>query len=720
MILPGMMKNASEHSKETKKRTFRGIAFKLILSIFICCSVIFAILFAYNLKITRSIVVRNLINSATYLTESTVAKIDKVLNSIQTIPDNFAPIIERNLDNEAEMKQLVRLMVANNPDILGAALAFEPYSRNPREKYFSYYFHRKGDYINFITLGNEHYDYFTMDWYQLPKELGRGVWSEPYFDEGGANMLMTTYAVPIYREREGKKVFAGVLTVDLSLDWLQHYVGRIKVNETGYGVLISQNGTIVSYPLKKFIMNETIFSIADEQKSPELREVGRKMVHGESGFSNHEYKNSVNGKPCWLAYAPVTLNRWSIGIFFPVEEIMADATHLSIVIFALGAGGFCGIVILIVLIARSITSPLRRLTQAAEMFAAGDFNVKLPYIRSRDEIGRLNVSFIVMQQKLAATIGELRNASEQLMISNEKLEEYNRTLEQKVEIRTSELQQKHIELESAFTHLKDAQAQLVQSEKMASLGQLTAGIAHEIKNPLNFINNFSEVSVELAAELIQELDKPGIVIDEKESGYIKGIIADIEGNARRIHEHGKRADSIIRSMLLHSRGKSGERQPTDINALLEEYVKLGYHGMRATDNTFNIKIESEYDPELKTISVVPQDISRVFLNMINNAFYSTAQKKKELKEAYFPVLRVKTMLLNDTVEIRIFDNGKGMSKDTVERVFNPFFTTKPAGSGTGLGLSISYDIIVRQHNGQISVVSEEGEFAEFIITLPVT
>jgi signal transduction histidine kinase len=649
-----------------------------------------------------------------------VAKIDKVLNSIQTIPDNFAPIIERNLDNEAEMKQLVRLMVANNPDILGAALAFEPYSRNPREKYFSYYFHRKGDYINFITLGNEHYDYFTMDWYQLPKELGRGVWSEPYFDEGGANMLMTTYAVPIYREREGKKVFAGVLTVDLSLDWLQHYVGRIKVNETGYGVLISQNGTIVSYPLKKFIMNETIFSIADEQKSPELREVGRKMVHGESGFSNHEYKNSVNGKPCWLAYAPVTLNRWSIGIFFPVEEIMADATHLSIVIFALGAGGFCGIVILIVLIARSITSPLRRLTQAAEMFAAGDFNVKLPYIRSRDEIGRLNVSFIVMQQKLAATIGELRNASEQLMISNEKLEEYNRTLEQKVEIRTSELQQKHIELESAFTHLKDAQAQLVQSEKMASLGQLTAGIAHEIKNPLNFINNFSEVSVELAAELIQELDKPGIVIDEKESGYIKGIIADIEGNARRIHEHGKRADSIIRSMLLHSRGKSGERQPTDINALLEEYVKLGYHGMRATDNTFNIKIESEYDPELKTISVVPQDISRVFLNMINNAFYSTAQKKKELKEAYFPVLRVKTMLLNDTVEIRIFDNGKGMSKDTVERVFNPFFTTKPAGSGTGLGLSISYDIIVRQHNGQISVVSEEGEFAEFIITLPVT
>ncbi len=715
-----MMKNASEHSKETKKRTFRGIAFKLILSIFICCSVIFAILFAYNLKITRSIVVRNLINSATYLTESTVAKIDKVLNSIQTIPDNFAPIIERNLDNEAEMKQLVRLMVANNPDILGAALAFEPYSRNPREKYFSYYFHRKGDYINFITLGNEHYDYFTMDWYQLPKELGRGVWSEPYFDEGGANMLMTTYAVPIYREREGKKVFAGVLTVDLSLDWLQHYVGRIKVNETGYGVLISQNGTIVSYPLKKFIMNETIFSIADEQKSPELREVGRKMVHGESGFSNHEYKNSVNGKPCWLAYAPVTLNRWSIGIFFPVEEIMADATHLSIVIFALGAGGFCGIVILIVLIARSITSPLRRLTQAAEMFAAGDFNVKLPYIRSRDEIGRLNVSFIVMQQKLAATIGELRNASEQLMISNEKLEEYNRTLEQKVEIRTSELQQKHIELESAFTHLKDAQAQLVQSEKMASLGQLTAGIAHEIKNPLNFINNFSEVSVELAAELIQELDKPGIVIDEKESGYIKGIIADIEGNARRIHEHGKRADSIIRSMLLHSRGKSGERQPTDINALLEEYVKLGYHGMRATDNTFNIKIESEYDPELKTISVVPQDISRVFLNMINNAFYSTAQKKKELKEAYFPVLRVKTMLLNDTVEIRIFDNGKGMSKDTVERVFNPFFTTKPAGSGTGLGLSISYDIIVRQHNGQISVVSEEGEFAEFIITLPVT
>ena len=292
-----------------------------------------------------------------------------------------------------------------------------------------------------------------------------------------------------------------------------------------------------------------------------------------------------------------------------------------------------------------------------------------------------------------------------LRISHVKLEEYNRTLEQKVEERTATL--------------KAAQTQLIQSEKMASLGQLTAGIAHEIKNPLNFVNNFSELSIELAGELIEEIDKLSGTLDPKDADYLKGILRDVESNVKKINEHGKRADSIIRGMLLHSRGKAGEMQPTDLNALLAEYVALGYHGLRATDNTFNIKIETEYDPSIGLVNVIPQDISRVFLNLINNACYSTAQKKKELKDSYFPVLRVSTEKTPDKITIRIWDNGKGIPQAILDKIFNPFFTTKPAGSGTGLGLSISYDIIVQEHHGEVKVDSKEGEFAEFLISLPI-
>ncbi len=383
---------------------------------------------------------------------------------------------------------------------------------------------------------------------------------------------------------------------------------------------------------------------------------------------------------------------------------MADVYKLNRMVIVLGLGGLIIIFIVIILISRSITSPLRRLTLASEKFASGDFNVVLPSIRSKDEIGRLNDSFIYMQNTLASTISDLQNTSEQLRVSNEKLEEYSQTLEQKVEERTADL--------------KAAQVQLVQSEKLASLGQLTAGIAHEIKNPLNFVNNFAELSVEISKELIEETDKLTGKMDPREADYLKGLITDLGNNAKKINEHGKRADSIVRGMLLHSRGKKGEKQPTDINAILNEYLNLGYHGMRATDNSFNIKIESDYDQKIGLINVVPQDISRVFLNIISNACYSTAQKKKELKDAYFPLLQVSSKDIGDRVEIKIRDNGKGIPKVILDKIFNPFFTTKPAGSGTGLGLSLSYDIVVNEHKGEIKVNSVEGEFAEFTIILP--
>jgi two-component system NtrC family sensor kinase len=273
-----------------------------------------------------------------------------------------------------------------------------------------------------------------------------------------------------------------------------------------------------------------------------------------------------------------------------------------------------------------------------------------------------------------------------------------------------EVQKKNVE--ETLTELKSTQAQLVHSEKMASLGEMTAGIAHEIKNPLNFINNFSEISNELLAEVKTELQN-------KNEEEVADLIDNLKQNLEKINQHGKRADSIVKGMLLHSRGTSGEKTLTDINDLLDQYVNLAYHGMRATNKEFNITIEKDYDESLEKINVVPQDISRVFLNIINNACYAAYDKKKKDGDGFNPVLKVSTKNLKDKVEIRIGDNGNGIPKDILDKIFQPFFTTKPTGEGTGLGLSLSYDIVVKQHGGEIKIESKEGEGTEFIIQIPV-
>ncbi|MDD4603393.1 MAG: ATP-binding protein [Bacteroidales bacterium] len=272
--------------------------------------------------------------------------------------------------------------------------------------------------------------------------------------------------------------------------------------------------------------------------------------------------------------------------------------------------------------------------------------------------------------------------------------------------------------EDLLTQLNETRKQLTECEKMASLGQLTAGIVHEIKNPLNFINNFSELTSDLVKELMEFKEKLSSSLPPGEATYLEELLNDLGSNVQKIKEHGIRAESIIRGMLLYAHGKSGERLPTDINAMLAEYVNLGYHGMRASDNMFNIKMESNYDPSIGMINVVPQDIGRVFLNLINNACYSTLMKKKSSTGNYSPILFTATKNLGDRVEIRIRDNGNGIPPAVMGKIFNPFFTTKPAGFGTGLGLSISFDIIVNEHHGEIKVDTKEGEFAEFIITLP--
>jgi two-component system, NtrC family, sensor kinase len=273
--------------------------------------------------------------------------------------------------------------------------------------------------------------------------------------------------------------------------------------------------------------------------------------------------------------------------------------------------------------------------------------------------------------------------------------------------------------EAAYRDLKAAQANLVQAEKMASLGQLTAGIAHEIKNPLNFVNNFASLSVELLDELKEATERAVASLDDDKRAEVDETMVMLTGNLEKIAEHGKRADNIVKSMLEHSRGVSGERREVDLNGLVEEALNLAYHGARAQDQSFNITLERDYAESLKPIEVAPQEITRVFLNLFGNGFYAATKRTREYGGGSFrPVLAVATREDGDAVEVRVRDNSTGIAPDIREKLFQPFFTTKPTGEGTGLGLSISYDIVSQQHGGSITVDSRVGEFTEFTVRLP--
>lgn len=868
----------------------RGLAFRMAILIFLSITLVLAVIYTYMYNSSATIIKKNITANAENLTRQTVSQIEAVLLSVQKIPSNLAEVIMHHDLSIEEAMQLMQVMVKNNSEVFGMALAFEPYYVKKDSFYFSPYFYKSGDAVKLMYLGNAEYNYFIMDWYQITKELGAPYWTEPYFDEGGGNILMATYSCPVFTERNGAKTFIGVLTADISLEWLHEIVSSIKIYKTGYAYLISKTGKIVTHPIKSMIMNESIFSLAEENNFAVLREVGRQMIRGKESFAEVEYTNVATGKKSWLSYAPIKVNGWSLGVVYPVDEMMADVNNLFMNVFLFGLSGTLVILLIIVLISKSITKPLAGLTNAAVDLTMGNFEAHIPPVKYKDEIATLSGAFRNMRDRLSKTINDLRVTSENLKESNIKLEEYSQNLEDKVEERTVELKEKNEELDKSFNNiktlselgrkitstlkisdireivysavnslldasvfiiminnekeerldcilsmeksqsldlfsvsmkeknrfpvwcarhkkpvfmndvdiefikyvpfraapkageyissliylplvvedrligvisaqsfkknaysrqdfdifsnlanyvaiaisnaasyeeirkankeLKDTQAQLIQAEKMASLGQLTAGIAHEIKNPLNFINNFADLSVGLTDEIKEEIEKQVQRYEKEDYEYLIEIVGDLNQNCKKINEHGRRADSIVKGMLLHSRGKSGEMQKTDINALLAEYVSLAYHGMRAQDTSFNIKLESDYDNSLAPINVVPQNISRVFLNTVNNACYSTHEKKKERGDSFDPVVKVSTKDLGNKAEIRIRDNGKGISKENLDKIFNPFFTTKPTGKGTGLGLSLSFDIVVQEHRGELRVESTEGEFAEFIITIP--
>ena len=338
------------------------------------------------------------------------------------------------------------------------------------------------------------------------------------------------------------------------------------------------------------------------------------------------------------------------------------------------------------------------------------------------------------EQKTAIS-KSVKEADKELDITIFKLdrtEKVKRTTAILLEETIAELEQKRKAIEEtndalnkSLEELKAAQAQLIQSEKMASLGELTAGIAHEIQNPLNFVNNFSDVSTELVDEMNIEIDKGNeqlaignmqLAIDNMQAA--KEIANDLKQNLEKINHHGKRAGDIVKGMLQHSRSSSGVKEPTDINKLADEYLRLAYHGLRAKDKSFNATMKTDYDESIGLMKIIPQDIGRVVLNLITNAFYAVTERKKQQPEGYEPVVSVSTKKLVDRIEILVADNGTGIPPKALDKIFQPFFTTKPTGQGTGLGLSLSYDI-VKAHGGELKVETKEGEGSEFIIQLPV-
>jgi signal transduction histidine kinase len=366
------------------------------------------------------------------------------------------------------------------------------------------------------------------------------------------------------------------------------------------------------------------------------------------------------------------------------RQILVTSLIVSSIVFVIG-------ILMGFVLARNISEPVLKLRDAANRVSEGDLTQRVNN-RSKDEIGELSLAFNKMVSDLGIARKEIEQRSLDLMNKQE------------------EITTQRDQLKDAIDELKATQQHLIQSEKMASLGELTAGIAHEIQNPLNFVNNFSEVNSELIDEMKDEIVKGNI-------SEVMAIAGDIKENELKINMHGRRADSIVKGMLEHSRSGTGKKEPTDINVLAEEFMRLAYHGLRAKDKAFNSNIEIKLDNNLPKINMIPQDFSRIMLNLFNNSFYAVNQKLKTTGADYKPEVTLTTSAENGKAVIRVKDNGTGIPDAIKEKIMQPFFTTKPTGEGTGLGLSLIYDIIVKGYGGSIDVNSIEGEGAEFVISI---
>jgi signal transduction histidine kinase len=492
------------------------------------------------------------------------------------------------------------------------------------------------------------------------------VWYGPVTFRRGSEPYMA-----LAMAHAGRNPGATIAEVNLKLIW--EVITGIRVGGSGYAFVTDTAGRLIAHPDMSLVLRETDLSalpqVADAIAGRDERVRTARTLSGQSVLSAH---------------ATIPRLGWIVFVEQPTSEALAPVYATAYQTLALLGLGVVLALLAGVVLARRLTGPIRALQAGAERLGQGDLAQRIE-VSAGDEIGTLALRFNEMA-------GRIQDAQE--------------TLEAKVADRTRELSQ-------SLEELRNAQDRLLQTEKLASLGQLTAGIAHEIKNPLNFVNNFAELSVELLAELRTAMQQAGL--DPALRAELEELCAMLSDNLAKVTAHGKRADSIVRNMLAHSREGGGERRRVDVNALLEETLGLAWHGARAEHPGFNVTIEKRLDANVGELDLFPQEFARVLLNLFGNAFHAVQQKHTP---GFQPHVLVATHATPAGVAVTIRDNGTGIPEAVRSHIFEPFFTTKPPGQGTGLGLSLSHDIVVQQHGGQITVATEPGAWTEFTITLP--
>ncbi|MFO0201044.1 MAG: ATP-binding protein [Alphaproteobacteria bacterium] len=492
------------------------------------------------------------------------------------------------------------------------------------------------------------------------------VWYGPVTFRRGSEPYMA-----LAMAHAGRNPGATIAEVNLKLIW--EVITGIRVGGSGYAFVTDTAGRLIAHPDMSLVLRETDLSalpqVADAIAGRDERVQTARTLSGQSVLSAH---------------ATIPRLGWIVFVEQPTSEALAPVYATAYQTLALLGLGVVLALLAGVVLARRLTGPIRALQAGAERLGQGDLAQRIE-VSAGDEIGTLALRFNEMA-------GRIQDAQE--------------TLEAKLADRTRELSQ-------SLEELRNAQDRLLQTEKLASLGQLTAGIAHEIKNPLNFVNNFAELSVDLLAELRAAMEQAGL--DPALRAELEELCAMLSDNLAKVTAHGKRADSIVRNMLAHSREGGGERRRVDVNALLEETLGLAWHGARAEHPGFNVTIEKRLDANVGELDLFPQEFARVLLNLFGNAFHAVEQKHTP---GFQPHVLVATHATPASVAVTIRDNGTGIPEAVRSHIFEPFFTTKPPGQGTGLGLSLSHDIVVQQHGGQIAVATEPGAWTEFTITLP--